>query len=193
MAEESPRRMRSPHCSGATLLIHIPECSTLHMAVGHVVDHVLPHYPCGRCAVGPLADSSLLPIEIAYSHTRRQYLMMMPPTVRKEGQVRKRVKVDRPKVAKPTKHIRIRDTPEFTQTQDLSQAERWKLDGYLQFDEPDLGDTTSTFEGSATSSGESSGPSPEASGVVEMVAKDCAPVDQRVGCHVPVYQDTAIE
>ncbi|KAF4683176.1 hypothetical protein FOZ60_009529 [Perkinsus olseni] len=134
------------------------------MAVGHVVDHVLPHYPCGRCAV------------------------LLKPFARDRAVCRSFLKV-----AKPTKHIRMRDTPEFTQTQDLSQAERWKLDGYLQFDEPDLGDTTPTLEGSATSSGESSGPSPEASGVVEMVAKDCAPVDQRVGCHVPVYQDTAIE
>ncbi|KAF4710170.1 hypothetical protein FOZ63_032719 [Perkinsus olseni] len=179
--------------------------------VGHEVEYVLPHYPSERCAVllkpfprdraicrsflkvGPLANGLMLPIEIAYSHTRRQYLMMMPSSVRKEGQVRKRVKVDRPKMAKPTKHIRIRDAPKFTQAEDLGQAERWKLDGYLQFDEPDLGDTTPTFEGSGTSSGGSGGPLPETSGVVEMAAEDSTAVDQRVGCDVSVYQGTAIE
>lgn len=129
--------------------------------VGHEVEYVMPYYPSGRCAillkpfpcdraicksfreVGPLDDGSMLPIQIAYSHTRRQYLMMMPSNVRKEGQVRKRVKVDRPKMTKSAKRIRIRDTPKITQSEELSRNERWALDGYLQFND-DLDDVVDT-------------------------------------------------
>ncbi|KAF4651820.1 hypothetical protein FOL47_000168, partial [Perkinsus chesapeaki] len=124
-------------------------------STGREVAYVLPCLPAGHCAallkpfpcdraicrsfneVGPLADGSMLPVEIAYGHRRTQYLMMMPSEIRREGQVRKRSKVDRPKMAKSSKHIRIKDKPKVTVSDGLSDEQRWELDGYLQFEDSD--------------------------------------------------------